>query len=442
MPDWKSVVGWWDGRKSGPPFPDKLKEACRRFHESCKEGWPILLFLVSLSFVLNEVPWFHHFEYALLDSFVRGQNQVESQDITVVEINKTDHDPMFANCPGCPLIPAKVIILIKAVRRAGAEVIGVDIDTCDDPGSCDQNRSDAGWASPNLKIEKDIDDHTIWAEVPFESQSSSCLKLNLILGQRGAGCQVSGIVRFEQEDGIVRGQQAQYQVCGDTDSGSDFPSFHAAVVAKYRQTNACAQDGGLKFLRGLGPETERVYLNFKTKNLRREQASNFVQISFPTGLEEKPTDELPHLHGIVLIGGAYDASDNYLTPIGVRMPGVELLAEAVQTDLNGSIIPTEWWPLKIGELSLDALAGLFIMFLYSLWNRPGAFVLSLFGMAVVLVSAGFVLYEVKIWVNPIVVMAGMLAHQEYEAARRHEEKPLPSDMLLAEAAEHETHKPD
>jgi hypothetical protein len=39
-------------------------------------------------------------------------------------------------------------------------------------------------------------------------------------------------------------------------------------------------------------------------------------------------------------------------------------------------------------------------------------------------------------------MAGMLAHQEYEAARRQKEAPALEDRLLADATEHETQAPD
>jgi hypothetical protein len=366
-----------------------------------------------------------------------------------VEITKKDY-PNFWNCQGCPLSPTKVLALIGHVRDAGADVIGVDIDTCDDK-DCDAARLPAQWNEPPaqdhidkpVNLDKPGNPNVVWAEVPREfprprgSEDGPCLQLNPILGKREAELGNSGIVRFEQEDGIVRKQQARYKVYCDPskcpETGWEFPSFYKAVI----ETDANLPKSSSSFLKSVRQHlepTEGIYLNFPADDLLRVQASEF----------DLDSGNLSKLKGkIVLIGGSYEASDYYQTPSG-KIPGVLLLADAIASELNGPIIPVQASrPLGFCLLFLlDALAGLIIMLLYSCLTRPVALAFSLLAIALVLLLAGPAVYWLKIWINPIFVMVGMLAHQEIEAAEKHKQKPSPEGLLLAEAEEHETDEPD
>jgi CHASE2 domain-containing sensor protein len=451
---WESLVQSWRQRKH-----------CSRFCHELLHGLPILVFFVSLTLCLEQLPLFHHFQNALDDTFMRGKGQTIPNDIFVAEITKENHDPMFANHPEDPLDPEKVFDLIVTVRNAGASVIGVDLDTCDAP-SCDKGRTKAGWDQIQAKIQKDPDirSKVIWAAVPVPPEEAHSgdtdasdreggppLTLNCVLGNKAPDRNQSGIVRFEQENGIVRKQKARFDVhaaptkeCSRDEAG--FPAFYKAVTTKYKSENppvGCYLrfTSFLKALRDRLEPTGGAYLSFPAEDLQRVQASEFVQLK-KVGV----TDILEPIPGtsfkrsdMVLIGGTYEASDNYLTPIG-RMPGVELLADAIASDLNGSIIPAEYWPLSA---LLDALAGVIIMWIYFVWKHtPWALTLSLIGIVIALVLAWALLVVLRIWVNPIFVMAGMLAHQEYEAARRQKEAPALEDRLLADATEHETQAPD
>ena len=119
---------------------------------------------------------------------------------------------------------------------------------------------------------------------------------------------------------------------------------------------------------------------------------------------------------IVLVGGAYSLGrDEYLTPLG-KMAGVELLANAVETEIHGGVRALTW---KMA-VPLDLLMGTVIVLIYfRLRGKPrAAMVWSIaITLAVPLLIGMVSFYGFTAFLNFVPIMAGMIAHQMYEGTK-------------------------
>lgn len=140
---------------------------------------------------------------------------------------------------------------------------------------------------------------------------------------------------------------------------------------------------------------------------------------------------------IVLIGGTYKgARDLYRTPLG-EMPGVQLLAQAVETDLHQGISEMG----ELGKFSADILAGLAVVFL---WNCKAIsrhvplrfiFLLSLVGIFFAFTVISHYLFRYGIWLDSIAILVGVVIHQVYEEFDKIKELKLEvaeRDCIIAE----------
>ena len=119
---------------------------------------------------------------------------------------------------------------------------------------------------------------------------------------------------------------------------------------------------------------------------------------------------------IVLIGGTYKgARDIYRTPLG-EIPGVQLLAQALETDLHEGISETS----EYTKFCADLLAGLGVIFL---WNSKivsryvplkRIFSLTLFGIPGAFLLLSLYLFHHRIWLDSIAILVGVVIHQVYE----------------------------
>ena len=79
---------------------------------------------------------------------------------------------------------------------------------------------------------------------------------------------------------------------------------------------------------------------------------------------------------IVIVGGAFDKKDFYMTPVG-RMAGMEILANITQSILNNTLItPTSFWKAFI----LQVILGIAVALIFILFSRFWATVICLLGL--------------------------------------------------------------
>jgi adenylate cyclase len=147
-----------------------------------------------------------------------------------------------------------------------------------------------------------------------------------------------------------------------------------------------------------GETAHLMYVNYFA------EPNKFTHISFSDLLKEDLTDKqgnpIDFRDKIVIIGPtAIDLQDDYLSPVssGIRMPGVEIHANNVQTVITGQFLkdqsPLSLWLTLLAVLVINILAFSLLRVRYSL-------VLAALELAGILVS-GIVIYEYRILVNVV-----------------------------------------
>jgi CHASE2 domain-containing sensor protein len=426
--------------------------------------FPILLLITAAVVGLEAIglltgPELWILDHALLPS------RTPSPEIHLVEITQADYVRWFGSTS--PMKPEPILGLIDAIVARKPRVIGVDIDTRDwgplESIPCSlanrqeilfpdvpENKGGAEHAHGSATVKApaaDLHDAVtkglhcfipsegpaiIWAEIPANDKEP--FKLGRVLGQDPEKVLLSmgispdepqtviGIPRFPMDpDNVVRGYRGDYEIEG---LSGRMNSLARAVAEQYSPALAVTKHEVLfNFAGKVGAE------NYATTDaglfLRGECIDNrFFAERFKNECQDAGHPELPYLiNKIVLVSGAFDtASDTHSTPMG-DINGVELLAQAIDSDLHGGGIRLLPWP--IGAL-LDLLASTFVVYLYfrmKSWPFYG-FLLG-WGIAIVAVLMCFVLVRFKLaWLNvvPVVVGANLEQLWHHGAELRHAQR--------------------
>ena len=391
--------------------------------KSYKKALLPLFVIVAVMTTVEQLGWFQHAEATTLDTFSRAQHQVIPNNLIIVEITDDDYKTFFNE--HSPLAPNMVLQLIAAVEQGRPAVIGVDLDTRDSSWNCSD--LDAG----NV-LQKD---NLIWAQVPEEPVATGqneepVLKLTEVLGGRLNIPDRMGLVRFPQDpDGVVRAYRGDYKAEGNlpvaktqqncTDA-ANAQLASAATVSVETSPDTMFHAVAKHWNRDLKPDSSQAeFFNFYGDRFSFQtlQASEFLQRDdqtktvTPKTLDAQQIERLSN--SMVLIGGAYTAArDTYMTPVG-KMAGVELIANAIESELNRGIHAAS---LAAGII-LDLLMGSAIVFIYyKLPGHPGkALLASLLAMLILPAAVSiFSFFSFATFINFFPIMIGMLIHQMYE----------------------------
>ena len=401
-------------------------------HSYKKSLLPLLLIVVTVS-VIEGFGWFQHMEATALDSFTRGGKQAVSTKILLVEITDEDYKDLFDN--QSPLEPSTVLQLIDAIRLYHPKAIGIDLDT-----------QDASWRA--VKVDPKKYPEVVWAEVPEESVEGEEPKLHFspVLGGLLLNPLQMGVVRFPQDaDGVIRRYRTHYDVsgaipdctppksCDGTNSKAEqvpeklgMDAFFRVMARRY-DPRAKLGDNAETLFRFSGDRDSFRILRAK-EFLRKADGGEMVV--------RAPAQDSSAIvsNSIVLLGGNFAAGrDDYMTPLG-KMSGVELLANAVESDLAGGIRQAGFIPLKL----LDLVMGSLIVFIYFVFEgRPRtALAVSIASILLFPTLAGAIAYfGAASWLNFAPVMLGMLIHQMYEGTDQLCELRNESKKQLAEISQ-------
>jgi CHASE2 domain-containing sensor protein len=373
------------------------------FWKVCAQGMVWMTLIWAATFVAERLGWLHGLEMAGLDSFVRQQDETLSDRIYVVKITDDDYQQFFNSTS--PLNADKLGTLIHRILTGEPAVLGVDIDT-----------SDRRFA-PLADLARDA--RIVWARVPQRvpaTPEEALAPLDSLVGIMGStpGPGVRfGVPLFPFEpDGAVRRYRRVYPVKPE----GVVDSLPWAIV---KSLPSSPPDG-----------EEEVILNF------RGGSTKFPAIGakeFLTGSASGPDRERwkKMLHNqIVLLGGGYSAArDEYATAVG-RMAGVDLIAHAVQGDLEHKAILefSQVW----GAVIDFAIGFTVVASFYFIPSLRVAFWVSLVGTTVMAVYGSQLAFRsATYWVNFVPMLVGMLAHQLIDHGERH--RHLKRDLELAQA---------
>jgi hypothetical protein len=387
-----------------------------------------------------------------------------SSRIRLVEITDDNYKNWFNS--QSPLSPEVLLQLILGIRDQGIRerrhlLIGVDFDT-----------RDARW---QLAVDPECSPQTlkcflaadrppiIWAQVPDgrpDDIEKGSFKLGAVLGGLYKGRKNRmGIPLFPTyPDGAIRTYRGEFSVYeshkeGDTETetyaGEKMLSLSRAIAltycpklklsekevllsfhkeserpavtsdVDYLLKNRCRVVNYSKILSDKASDRTEPLRNFAMK-CANELAAEHKE-GGPEPEQKKLTDAPSNGKSIsdtpdeiVIVGGAFEAArDKYRTPIG-ELRGVELVKQAVDSDLNGGGIPiVGWW---YGAF-LDLVLGSGIVILHYLLEDRWPWYALISGLAVLLViifvCVALVVFKI-FWLNVIPVAVGVNLHQLWD----------------------------
>ena len=295
---------------------------------------PVIIIFVLLTFLLDYGGWLRSFETTALDTFILLKQPLDDEHVVIVGITKEDYKEFFGG--QSPLDPARLKEVIDAIAEGNPALIGVDLDT--------SSESFRGLQFPPAPV-------VVWARgaeraalrqgednaaeigkgllrrfLPFVFRpEEERFSVSEVLG-RGGNALPSGLAVVPRDgDGIIRRYRRSFKTWEPDAPSMD--SFSWAVVKEYRKSKGGApkqaEDSG-----------EVWVMNYAVKEYSFKPISVKEVLATHQGAGWQG-ERGPLKDKIVLLGGVYPASrDEHYTPAGPRY-GVELLAYAVESDLQG-----------------------------------------------------------------------------------------------------------
>ncbi|MEK6300316.1 MAG: CHASE2 domain-containing protein [Acidobacteriota bacterium] len=359
-------------------------------HSSLKRLFRPAIIIVVVSLItlgLEEAGWLRGFETAALDTWLRLKAPLPVNELIIVGITNDDYRDLFDDTS--PLKPEKLDLLLDAIARGGPKVIGVDIDTS----------SRKFW-----ELQPREKPPVVWA-VDAILQTEGKLEASAALGGKLSPGKGTGIAALPQDsDGVVRSYRRVFATAPEP-----VPSFPWAVVTQYREVEghpAAAADEH---------DTEDVILNFSGYRYSFSSLSAKQVLELSDG--EGWSNNGPLGGRIVLLGGRYRAArDEYVTPLG-PMAGVDLMAQAIASELRGGGIGHA---NKLLMLLLEIIGGACLVFLNRSFSLGWAVLLSCVGVPVLALAGSFFAFSsLAYWANFVPILVSVLIHELYERAREH-----------------------
>lgn len=327
----------------------------------------LMLVVVGASWFATRLGLLPDLESVALDAQMRFNRPRENSPVAIVEITDSDYETIFG--AKSPLDPAQVRRLLAAVAAERPSVIGVDLDT-----------SDPSFAGFEIPPEWPT---VVWGRVAL-APGGAKLQPQAVLGGRSPTC--SGIVAMQLDrDGVARHYRRAFPAeafCGSQpcrrpedanapagqrlceSDACPLPSFAWAVLQAHSVAGREYTPEKFEALRASAVETDELAVSFAAERrpppggrddcAPAANAEDF-QLSRRTRLTageiigsaedpQTPADFRPLEGKIVLVGGAYGSysRDEHRTPLGM-MAGVELLAQVLETELEGGGLPPPNW---------------------------------------------------------------------------------------------------
>ena len=355
-----------------------------------RHGLRTVLFITGFMFLLEHQGCTNSWEMAGLDSFVRFSSPRYSDDIVVVEITDDDYARQFQS--RSPLNAERLGALLTAIHSAHPALMVLDIDTSDPSFRKLSELGVTAWSE------------VVWARVPKrlprgeQPANNYQAELEPVAGGLVTGASHVGVPVFPVDsDGVVRRYRQQLETSAGT-----LPSL-AWNAAKRYNIKARERSGEILF-------------NFAGDRYAFPivQAGEFLGPAHPQEWSRILSGK------IVMVGGDYAAGrDTYFTARG-EMAGVELVAHAAQSDLQGGGIGEGSF---LVSAALDIGLGTLLVFLFFRFNLKPAFWISLSCLLVLPVAASLMTFNsLAYWVSFIPLMLGMLVHQLLDYAREQREE--------------------
>jgi CHASE2 domain-containing sensor protein len=391
---------------------------------------PVILIFILLTSLLEYGGWLRSFETAALDTFVLLKKPLEDEHVVIVGITREDYREVFGG--RSPLDPARLKEVIDAIAKGNPALIGVDLDTSSEAfrglqpppapvvvwargaeRAALRQQGDAGVAEIGKGLLRGV--------LPFVFRpEEERFSVSEVLGRDGNALP-SGVALLPRDsDGAIRRYRRSFKTWEPDAPSMD--SFSWAVVKEYRKSKGGAPEQA--------DESGEIWvMNYAVKEHSFKPISVKEVLNLYQGAGWQG-ERGPLKDKIVLLGGVYPESrDQHYTPAGSRY-GVELLAYAVESDLQGITIRP---PSKYLVGLIELLIGFVLVLVHARFGkRPKHLRYTLVAVPLLaLLASLFVFSSLALWAIFLPTLLAVLFQQLYEDVQRYRE--LKVDELYKEA---------
>lgn len=384
----------------------------RSFRRHLLRAFPVFLVVTLLTLLLEYAGWLRGFETAALDTWLRLIKPITPQFVRVVSINEDDYRDIFGH--KSPLDPQTLKTLIQAIAQGDPLVIGVDIDT----SAAEWRNTAADFVTP-AGGRTDI----VWEQEAI-GEAEQLTPLKILGGAEITPVPLSGIAGlFQDWDGVIRRYQRHFQTTrvkeGQAKLIDSFPwavvkAFHQKSSQESRLPNKLRKAIEAEARGGRKIEDERL-LNFSGNRYDfQPYAASFVLSAHEAAWWKEKS---PFRGKIVLLGGSFRAGrDVYTTPLGMTT-GIQLMAQAVESELQGRGI---YHSNKFLMILFDFVAWIALVAVYYFCRLSVALWTSIVAIPLLsLTGSLFAFSSLAYWADFAPVVLGVLIHQLYDHAQEY-----------------------
>ncbi len=414
------------------------------FYKPVLRALPTMVIMTAIMFVLDTLGWLKGFETAAIDSLLMVKSAPAASQVMIVTIDNEDYREMFGG--KSPMNPDALERLLSAIAAGHPAVIGVDLDTTAAPFACCK-WPPAVWArDADLTTEDDAEPSSRGSH----PETEYLVRLPVLGGDMREKLDdgqlttepASGLVVFPQDfDGVVRRYRREFlsdRADPPSELEGEVDTLPWAVVKEYAEFLRAHGDGDsaecrrIEKLQRQGKAHELV-LNFAGD---RYHFDHFAARHILAGSKTPFWDNnAPVRDMIVLVGGTYrTARDEYVTPVG-RMYGVELIAQAIESDLRGGGIR------EVNRILASVLEfGMSILLLYVNWRFPGRYTATISLATIIglsMLGSFLAFHALAYWFNFTAVLVSIWIHTLWEQTKERRELRHEVESLRSKLAAHQ-----
>lgn len=337
-----------------------------------------------ITLVFGRAGLLRQLETTALDTQLRlhGASDTE-RNIVIVSVTDADYNELFKS--KSPLEPALLKSLLEAIALGKPKVIGVDIDTA--APQFQDLRSESNW--PPI----------VWARAGIYSKVNQKFHLFSVLGGQ-TPAPLSGLIMLKEDsDGALR----RYSRNLPTEDG-ELPSLPSVLTNQFDSARAIT-----------GNSEDALFIRYTASPFQHIPARHLIEFAKSPSW---PQNDLIR-DKIVLLGGAYEASDEYDTPVG-WMNGVDVLAYATETELQGGgLRPAP----RLAIILLQIFDGFLLLLLFQRFRLRTAVVLSLVAVPVLSFICSLLAFRsVAFWAYFAPILIAVLGQQLYDHGKDYHKK--------------------